>query len=218
MVRWWNVTDVSPSGLRLNRAWYIRQFLVALIPPACAFILFESVSRWEASKNESNKQDQTGARVGDVLIDDSSKTSSESKCIDQILENLPKEHQIKAKKIHAVIEEKREAMQLEINTKLRQVKDDVGWDDAVDALNTRINMITEIIHNALQPFSNNRREDDAHTDTGTQQTQKCENGVEKKLETPSSVEIDESGSSSDESKMSSMRRRRNSNKKTEPSK
>ena len=50
MVRWWNVNEVTPSGLRLNRAWYIRQFLVALIPASFALILFESVSQWESRK------------------------------------------------------------------------------------------------------------------------------------------------------------------------
>ncbi len=48
-MRWWNVNNVSPSGLRLNRAWHLRQFLVALIPPACAWVMFEGVCRWEES-------------------------------------------------------------------------------------------------------------------------------------------------------------------------
>jgi len=47
MVRWWNVTDVTPSGLRLNRAWHIRQFLFALATPVATLVFLDLVSRWE---------------------------------------------------------------------------------------------------------------------------------------------------------------------------
>lgn len=47
MVRWWQVNQETPSGLRLNRAWHVRQFLFALIPPAVAFIILESLNRWD---------------------------------------------------------------------------------------------------------------------------------------------------------------------------
>jgi hypothetical protein len=52
MVRWWNVTDVTPSGLTLNRTWKLRQILSALVMPAFAWILLESVSRWEKRRLE----------------------------------------------------------------------------------------------------------------------------------------------------------------------
>ena len=47
MVRWWNVTDVTPSGLRLNRAWHIRQLFFALATPAATLVFLHFVSRWE---------------------------------------------------------------------------------------------------------------------------------------------------------------------------
>ena len=52
MVRWWNVIDVTPSGLTLNRTWKLRQILSALVTPAFAWILLESVSRWEKRRLE----------------------------------------------------------------------------------------------------------------------------------------------------------------------
>jgi hypothetical protein len=46
-MRWWNVQDVTPSGLRMNRAWKIRQFLLVLVTPACTWVMLESVTRWD---------------------------------------------------------------------------------------------------------------------------------------------------------------------------
>lgn len=73
MVRWWNVHDVSPSGLRFNRAWYIRQFLFALIPPACVLVLFEAVSRSETRRKLGNlsikdgiEKNSTGDHKSDI--------------------------------------------------------------------------------------------------------------------------------------------------------
>ena len=46
MVRWWNVKSTTPSGITINRAWHLRQFLFALIPPVTAVILMESAKYW----------------------------------------------------------------------------------------------------------------------------------------------------------------------------
>ena len=48
-MRWWNVGRESPSGLKLNRPWHLRQFLFALMPPAVLFVIMESVSRLDSS-------------------------------------------------------------------------------------------------------------------------------------------------------------------------
>ena len=47
MVRWWHVNDVTPSGLRLNTAWKLRQFLFALVPGALTWVVLHNVSTWE---------------------------------------------------------------------------------------------------------------------------------------------------------------------------
>lgn len=48
-MRWWNVGKESPSGLKLNRAWHLRQFLFALVPPTMLLVIMESVSRFDSS-------------------------------------------------------------------------------------------------------------------------------------------------------------------------
>jgi len=57
-MRWWNVNHVSPSGLRLNRAWHLRQFIVSLIPPVCAWVVFEGVRQWEESTSLSRVREK----------------------------------------------------------------------------------------------------------------------------------------------------------------
>ena len=57
---WWNVHERSPSGLVLGRAWKARQFIFALVPPLCAFILFENVDRWQ-KRNDAKKNANAGA-------------------------------------------------------------------------------------------------------------------------------------------------------------
>ena len=49
MTRWWNVKSTTPSGITINRAWHLRQFLFALIPPATALLLMESAKYWGGS-------------------------------------------------------------------------------------------------------------------------------------------------------------------------
>jgi hypothetical protein len=51
-MRWWNVKTTTPSGININRAWHIRQFLYALLAPAAALITMESVKRWESGYSE----------------------------------------------------------------------------------------------------------------------------------------------------------------------
>ena len=54
-MRWWNVRDASPSGLKLNRAWHTRQFLFALIPPFAAWVMLSSLDRWDQKHQLSKK-------------------------------------------------------------------------------------------------------------------------------------------------------------------
>jgi hypothetical protein len=44
---WWQIHEVSPSGLKLNYVWHIRQFAFALVPPLFAAISLGLLSRWK---------------------------------------------------------------------------------------------------------------------------------------------------------------------------
>jgi hypothetical protein len=46
-MRWWNVGQTSPSGLRHNYVWHIRQLMYAMLTPLTALVLFEAGSRWQ---------------------------------------------------------------------------------------------------------------------------------------------------------------------------
>ena len=54
-MRWWNVRDASPSGLKLNRAWHTRQFFFALLPPFAAWVMLSSMDRWDQKHQLSKK-------------------------------------------------------------------------------------------------------------------------------------------------------------------
>ena len=58
-MRWWNVKTTTPSGIKINRAWHIRQFLYALLAPAAALITMESVKRWESGYSERHPSRKT---------------------------------------------------------------------------------------------------------------------------------------------------------------
>ena len=81
MVRWWQVRGEAPSGLKLNRAWHVRQLLFALLPPAGAFIMLTALSRWD----EQHK-------VSKVLLEiqqRAAKTSSEKRAAGDGKESPP---------------------------------------------------------------------------------------------------------------------------------
>jgi hypothetical protein len=67
MVRWWNVNTTTPSGIKINRAWHLRQMLFALIAPVTAFCALEIAKRWEGDyalirqEKEAEKQQRSGA-------------------------------------------------------------------------------------------------------------------------------------------------------------
>ena len=46
-MRWWNVSRISPSGLKLNYVWHLRQLGYALIPPTIAFVVVVFVDDFE---------------------------------------------------------------------------------------------------------------------------------------------------------------------------
>ena len=62
MKHWWNVSGTSPSGLKHNYVWHIRQMLYALIPPTVALLTLEACSRWQKSRSaaaiRTDKQQQ----------------------------------------------------------------------------------------------------------------------------------------------------------------
>ena len=189
MVRWWNVSDVSPSGLRLNRAWYIRQFLFALIPPACALMMFESVSRWEATQRGLNgtAHDQNTS---------SSETSKENDISKFIFENIPLEHQLKAEKLRVMIDDKLDEAQHKINAQVTHIKTYLGLDYIID---TKISPVIEAIQNACSQL-------DANTDNLIDKDKII---CKKEIETEKHEEVN---------KTSSMRQRRNSNQNSEEEK
>lgn len=39
MARFWNFSHETPTGFKLNRAWHLRQLMVAMVTPACIFAL-----------------------------------------------------------------------------------------------------------------------------------------------------------------------------------
>ena len=52
MTYWWNVREVTPSGLKFSRAWHTRQFLVACIPPTLVACLLYRTNEWENNRIE----------------------------------------------------------------------------------------------------------------------------------------------------------------------
>jgi len=53
VVRWWNVRNETPSGLKLNRVWHVRQLLFALLPPTAALLVFYSLNQWDQKYQHS---------------------------------------------------------------------------------------------------------------------------------------------------------------------
>ena len=51
MKHWWNVSGTSPSGLKHNYVWHLRQMLCALIPPTVALLTLEACSRWQKNRS-----------------------------------------------------------------------------------------------------------------------------------------------------------------------
>lgn len=51
MKHWWNVSGTSPSGLRHNYVWHLRQLMYALIPPTVALLTLEACSRWQKKRS-----------------------------------------------------------------------------------------------------------------------------------------------------------------------
>ena len=51
MKHWWNVSGTSPSGLKHNYVWHLRQMLYALIPPTVALLTLEACSRWQKKRS-----------------------------------------------------------------------------------------------------------------------------------------------------------------------
>ena len=47
--------------MTINRAWHLRQFVYALIPPAAALIMLESVRRWGEGRPEKVPRDASGS-------------------------------------------------------------------------------------------------------------------------------------------------------------
>jgi hypothetical protein len=43
MFSWITVSDVTPSGLRLSRAWHVKQFLIMTFPIVLTILVTESV-------------------------------------------------------------------------------------------------------------------------------------------------------------------------------
>ena len=48
LMRWWNVKTTTPSGIKINRAWHVRQFMYALFAPVAALLTMEAVKSWES--------------------------------------------------------------------------------------------------------------------------------------------------------------------------
>jgi len=85
-MRWWQVRGETPSGLKLNRAWHVRQLLFALVPPTACLIMFEALRRWDDKHKHTKKMEELKKRA--VLVQDQNAAETKAKSESTSFESL----------------------------------------------------------------------------------------------------------------------------------